>query len=284
MGNNLDIYYPPMRNPFTGTQYYYRCQSTQYSGAFADVTVPTTANFPPGGSPTDYFVELPMVIDTSDLAGARPMLVYNVTDTTLMTRVSGSPGVNEYRVPLSSEDWRNVIEVNSAQASDVLGYDYYGIKSIINQERANYVYNELFKSGGAVTIESTISGDMTFTGNPDFQDSFAAGRKITGSLVDTDVTENEIFDQLTSLIPNVNDAVLINGSAVNDESGANTVRSYYVFAYALKYSSTRIHLYCQRYMVEYSGNQIVSANGENNITGCDDGNGTILFDELTLVW
>lgn len=190
MGNNNDTYYAPLIDPFNSdTQYYLRVQSAHYSGGFADVTAPASANFPNNGSPTRYFVELPMAIDVSDLAGTRPMTVYNVTDTTAMTRVSGAPGAYEYRVPPSTSKWRNVIEINSAQASDVIGFDYYGIESLINAERANYIYNTFYT--GATTISGTptfsgnpiLSGNPSFTGNPAFSGNITGNPTLTGDPV-----------------------------------------------------------------------------------------------------
>jgi hypothetical protein len=118
------------------TAYPVRIQSEYYTGDWNNITTPAAANFPPtesGETPTRYLVDLPGIIDVSDLLGARQMLIRNVTDGVNMTRVTGAPGNNEYRVPPATSGRRSVIEINGLQANKVIGYDYYMIGSILNE-------------------------------------------------------------------------------------------------------------------------------------------------------
>jgi hypothetical protein len=138
MGNPNYTYFMPTYDPWNSdiSTEYQHIQSTYYSGSDPNITAPAAANYP-NETPTRYFVELPAEIDVSDLAGSRPISIYDVDTTTTLTRVAGSPGANEYRVPPSTGKWRNVIEINAAQAGDELGYDYYSELSIITADKAN---------------------------------------------------------------------------------------------------------------------------------------------------
>ncbi len=150
MGNT---FYPPFVDPWNGDNIpeYFQVQSVTKGGGFADVTVKASSNYP-HATPTRYFVELPMAIDISDLAGAMPIIITDESlGPTTLTRVSSAPGVNEYRVPVATSSWRNVIEVNAASAGDILSYDYYGLKSIIDAEAANTM----------ITIKGFLALDLT---------------------------------------------------------------------------------------------------------------------------
>jgi hypothetical protein len=120
-------------------------QSVHYSGSFQAVTAPATANYPDAlhDTPTRYFVELPLSIDVTDLAGLKPIAIYDNNSSATLTRVTGSPSANEYRVPVAASERNNVIEVNAAQASHVLEYDLYGMNTVINKEFADYIRNNM---------------------------------------------------------------------------------------------------------------------------------------------
>lgn len=111
-------------------------QSDGYGGPNEDLVAPAAANYPPV-TPARYFLYLPFVPDTTDLIGARPMLLKDVTGGVALTRVTGVPGVNQYRVAPDDSRTPHVIELNSGQAGHVIAYDIYSIGSIISADDAN---------------------------------------------------------------------------------------------------------------------------------------------------
>lgn len=118
---------------------YLHIQSTEYSGDFKNITVASSANFPNvlSDTPTRYFVYFEYDIDVSDLTGSRPILIKDVTTATTLTRVTGSPSTNEYRVHPSDSNLTNVIELHSGQAAHEIGYDFYSLGSQITAEVAD---------------------------------------------------------------------------------------------------------------------------------------------------
>lgn len=114
---------------------YLHVQSLEYSGNNADLTAPSAPNFPNplSASSTRYFLDTPWIIDVSDLAGSRPIIIKDVTTATVLTRVSGSPGANEYRVPPATSSRRHSIEIHSGQAAHQIGYDMYAIGSVLDE-------------------------------------------------------------------------------------------------------------------------------------------------------
>lgn len=146
-------------DPFASdTPAYIHIQSAYYSGAFANVTVSAAANYPTV-SPTRYFINFPFIIDVSDLAGARPIAMRNVTSSVNMTRVSGAPAANEYRVAPSTSNKRTTIEVNSAQASQEIGFDFYILGSCLTGDEWE---NMRVDSIETPLINATSTGIITF--------------------------------------------------------------------------------------------------------------------------
>lgn len=99
-------------------------QSAYYSGTYTNWTAPAAANYP-ASSPTRYFLYTQWLIDVSDLAGSYPCILRDVTTSTNLTRVTGIPGANEYRLPPSTSEGKNIIEVHSGQAGHAIGHDIY---------------------------------------------------------------------------------------------------------------------------------------------------------------
>lgn len=114
---------------------YYHVQSTGWGGSYKAVTAPSV-NFPVV-TPARIFVELPMVIDRSDLTGSRPIKITDTTIGSTMTRVATAPTGNEYRIPPASSIRRDVIEVSSTKVGNVLDFDYYGEGSVFNAKEYN---------------------------------------------------------------------------------------------------------------------------------------------------
>lgn len=185
-----DTYKDAAHDPFASDAIteYYHIQSAYYAGSYANVTVAAAANYPVT-TPTRYFVQLPLSIDVSALAGSRPISVYDVTAGTGLTRVSGVPGANQYRIPPATSVRRNVIEVHSGQAGDVLGFDYYGIETVINASS----FETLLDLNGAINC----AGDIITAEDLKIGDS-----KYIGCTSDTDLM------QLTSDVLTVNGKIL----------------------------------------------------------------------------
>lgn len=137
------------------TPSYRLVSSAYYSGSLANVTAPASPNYPLT-TPTRYLIKLPFIIDVSDLTGTRPIQLRNVTDSVTMTRVSGAPGTNEYRVPPATSERRNVIEINALQASKSIGFSLYAIGGVMRAEDFNSI---------DITGNITAAGTMTVTGN-----------------------------------------------------------------------------------------------------------------------
>lgn len=145
-------------------------QSSHYGGSFQAVTVKSSANYPDalGGTPTRYFVELPLSIDVSDLAGAKPIAIYDNDSSATLTRVTGVPSANEYRVPPVASERNNVIEVNSGQAGNTIEFNYYGMNTVLNAATLDYLRNNMvdMKSVTASTAITTTDGYDVFICDP----------------------------------------------------------------------------------------------------------------------
>lgn len=124
---------PFANNAITDGEYPH-VQSAGYSGTdYDDITAPATPNYP-FNNPARYFIELPQIPNITALSGARPWLMKDVTNAVTLTRVSGSPGANQYRyVTDHTGIYRpQIVELNASQAGAVIAFDYYGEGTIIN--------------------------------------------------------------------------------------------------------------------------------------------------------
>lgn len=117
-------------DPFNSdTPSYMRFRTSFYSGTDQQFIVPAAANYPSprDTTPTRYFASVPLRLDVSDLGGSRPMILRDADTTTVLTRVSGTPGANEYRVSPNSSTRRTIFEMHSGQAGHYIDYDFYVI-------------------------------------------------------------------------------------------------------------------------------------------------------------
>jgi hypothetical protein len=159
MANQRNYFYDIPNDPFATTtdsiSEYYRVQSISQSGAYNDIVAPSAANYPVN-TPTRYFIELPHRIDVSDLAGSRPITLYDNTSSTTLTKVTTAPAANQYRVAPSDSIRRSVIEIHSGQAGNTLSYDYYGMGSVVDALEMNEIryHNTVTKTSTYVILDN----------------------------------------------------------------------------------------------------------------------------------
>jgi hypothetical protein len=161
----------PCHDPFSSDAVteYHHIQSVYYSGSYPNVTAPAAANFPVQ-TPTRYFLPLPFVIDATALTGARPVLLRDVDNTTDLTRVTGAPGANQFRVAPSDSAYNTIIELHSGQAGVEIGYDLYATEGAttgnasdeIVMQKSIDIWGDLTSSG-----DSSITGSITVSGGID---------------------------------------------------------------------------------------------------------------------
>jgi hypothetical protein len=127
LGENMRTVYPYSVDSFSSDNPdYIHYQTTYYAGSEANFIAPSSANFPNSGSATRYFLYVPFIVDISDLAGSKPIIARDVTSSTNLTTVSGSPSANQIRyVGTDTSTMRDVLEINSAQAGHTIGLDLY---------------------------------------------------------------------------------------------------------------------------------------------------------------
>jgi hypothetical protein len=115
---------------------YLHLTSPHYSGTEDAFTVPASPNYPHllSGTPSRYFLKTSYIIDVSALTGARPCTLYDSTSAVTLTRVTGVPSTNQYRIvtDLSSKR-RSVIEFHSGQAGHTIDYDMYIIGGLLEE-------------------------------------------------------------------------------------------------------------------------------------------------------
>jgi hypothetical protein len=117
-------------NPFNSDAIeYIEIKSQYYTGDNPNVRAPAVANYPIA-SPTMYFLTLPYIIDITDTT-ARPIALRDITNSVNLTRVTTSPGVNEYRISPTTSNKRCVIELNATQAASLIGYSFYTYGSVL---------------------------------------------------------------------------------------------------------------------------------------------------------
>jgi hypothetical protein len=110
-------------------------QSTYYGGNHPTLLIPVSPNYPEilGGTPSRYFLKTNFIIDVSALATTKPCLIYDSTSALLLTRVTGTPGTNTYRIVTDvTSHRRNIIEFSSTQAGHEIDYDLYAIGGVLN--------------------------------------------------------------------------------------------------------------------------------------------------------
>ena len=165
-------------------------QSEEYSGEYNDIVAPSSPNYPVN-TPTRYFIELPLKIDQSDLGGSQPIIVKDVTTATVLTRVSGTPGANQYRIAPSTSIRPNVVELHSGQAGNTIGFDYYGEGSILTATNTNQL-------SGYVELISTSSRNVT---NATTTFSFDSVRRNTNTnLFTPNLTNEEVVINMPGVV------------------------------------------------------------------------------------
>lgn len=136
----MDILHNNYSDPRAGnTKHFLQIQTVGYSGSYADLICPAVANYPPE-SPTRYFIMTNWLIDVTDLAGSRPILIKDVTSATVLSPTSSAPGVNEYFVSPSTAENRGWIELNAGQAGHTIAFDGYIDGGVFNANDAMVIY------------------------------------------------------------------------------------------------------------------------------------------------
>lgn len=172
-----NIQYDPFASD--GITEFIHIQSVGQSGNYPDITVPSTGNYP-ATTLDRYFVYLPAIVDRSAITGARPMTLYDETSSTTLTRVASDPDANEYAIAPDDSLVRICVEVNSAQASHKLSYDYYSDGSIISK---HYWGKRHFKDYLLMDTDYTVLND-------DYYDSFIFNTTIQRTLTLPVASEN----------------------------------------------------------------------------------------------
>jgi hypothetical protein len=131
-----DIINDPFATTTDDISEYRRVQSVGQAGTYLDITVGSAANYPVV-TPTRYFAEFPERIDLSDTGGSRPIVVYDETSSTTLTRTTGTPAANEYRVAPVDSIRRSIVEFHSGQAGNLISYDFFGMGSVFDADEFN---------------------------------------------------------------------------------------------------------------------------------------------------
>jgi hypothetical protein len=168
----FDIVNDPFATTTDDISEYRQVQSVGQGGTYLDVEVSGVANYPVG-TPTRYFVEFPERIDLSDTGGSRPIVVYDNTSSTTLTRVTGAPAANEYRVAPVDSIRRSVVEFNSGQAGDSISYDFYGMGSVFDADEFNKIRWHSY---------NTITSNYTIT-DTDWYDEIYCNHSSTTGLI-----------------------------------------------------------------------------------------------------
>lgn len=185
----------PFNNDVISSGQYPRIQSLYYSGGYDNIIAPSSANYPVN-TPTRYFVRLPVVPDTTDLSGSRPMSIYDVTSGIALTKVSSSPGTNQYAVAPAASRSNNVIEINASQAGKTIGFDYYGTGSFINATDYN---------SGQWSFYVTTSGVFSYKNIKNFV--FEIGAWNMNSSTSVSIQYNANFTNPISLICGISTSI-----------------------------------------------------------------------------
>lgn len=136
-------------------EYPMRYRTSALGGSDPQIICPAAPTFPPARSlttPTKYYMEFPGTIDVSDLDGNYPIVLKD--GATTLTKVSGTPGVNEYRIAPSTSEHRTSIWMNSGQAGNAIDYDLWIIGGAIRAED----FNNINITGNLVTDGTVLAG------------------------------------------------------------------------------------------------------------------------------
>jgi hypothetical protein len=164
---------------------YLHITSPHYLGTEDAFTVPASPNYPHllSGTPSRYFLKTSYIIDVSALTGARPCSLYDSTSSVTLTRVTGAPSTNQYRIvtDLTSKR-RSIIEFHLGQAGHTINYDMYIIGGLLEETDWNDIRQDVdnliidqddqFSQTGiysSITIPSAITtykvDDVCYCGN-----------------------------------------------------------------------------------------------------------------------
>lgn len=140
-------------DPFdSDTPSYARYRTASEGGTDPQLTCPALPNYPDtrsGNASTRYFMEFPGQIDMSDLGGTRTLTLKD--GATELSRVTGVPVANQYRVSPVDSERRTVFEMNVSQAGNAIDYDFWIIGGILNGQDFNDIN---------ITGNLTIEGDL----------------------------------------------------------------------------------------------------------------------------
>jgi hypothetical protein len=209
----MNQFYNIPNDPFAATvddiSEYYRVQSTSKGGSYNDITASTAVNYPVN-TPTRLFLELPQRVDRSDLSGTRPITVTDETVAVDLTRVTGAPTGNEYRISPESSIRRDIIEISSTKTGNSISYDYYGLGSVLNEDEVN-VWREFY-----ITTH-TPAADYTVTDGDGYRNISCQHSSTTGLIT---ITLPTATDNSGRRIKVVNDG---NGLTKVDGEGAEVI-------------------------------------------------------------
>lgn len=138
------------------TPYPMRFRTAAFGGTDPQFTVPASPTFPNSraGTPTRYIYEFPGIIDISDLSGSYPIILKD--GATTLTRVTGTPNANEYRVVTNADSRaRTQVEFDSAQAGNAIDYDWYILGGALPGDELNNLNVETLsaRTDGYIIIE-----------------------------------------------------------------------------------------------------------------------------------
>lgn len=159
---------------------YIHIQTVEYAGPINDYTTAAAANYPRAAS-TRLFLPIPFIIDVSALAGARPFELKRVSDSQVMTRVSGAPGsADEYRIPAATSKRRNVIEIyaHADNYAEAFGIDFYSYGTAITE----YVMETVLELNGNLLIDG---GNIGISADTDLIQLASNSLTINGSIYPT---------------------------------------------------------------------------------------------------
>lgn len=203
---------------------YYHVQSTGWGGNNLAVIVPS-GNFPVN-TQNRVFVQLPMIINRSDLDGSRPIKIIDTTLGTTMTRVTTAPTGNNYRIPPESSIRRDIIEVSSTKIGFVLDYDFYGEGTVFNADEFN-TFREFLVD---ITTKST---NYTITNTDGFRRIIANPNSTSqyGLLTITlpPGTTSVLNRNISIIHSTMSGLVKISSTASNINNKGNLLPNYYLF-------------------------------------------------------
>jgi hypothetical protein len=203
---------------------------------------------------------------------------FNVGSTSVLTMVAAEatgymmicPGTTNPIVQLYSAGANAILRMTD---SDISGYgdiSHNGTNLVIGTAGAsagNIVITNTTECTGADTGSFQVDGGMHVAGNNWIGGYYRSekGRWPTGNYAVNSPTHNNIFDALSSYIPNTNDDILIHGGC------ALIGGAYCMFSHAVRTSSTRITLYA------------IAATAQTGLS-IDDGSSTVSMEYISIAW